>query len=281
MPPGVLSGGSSCDWGWADVSLTRVDAVTFDVGSTLLDDPEGESRKEERRALKHWLRSHGVVDKERRRRVLSLAGRAWSDSDAGTARVARQAADGIVDSLALRVTDGERARLRGLLAEIYRERPYHAAAGVADALCRLQEHGIGLGIVSNRGARPGRLMMQQLEANGLTGFFDPAAVIWSDEFGCSKPDPRIYLSCLHALGVSPERAAHVGDHMVKDVAGARELGMRTIRYAGIRDDDTDGPEADTVIFHYRELAPALGLSGSVPRLETRSLERSSAGRMHH
>ena len=244
--------------------LKPIDAVTFDVGSTLLDDPEGESRKEERRALKHWLRDRGVVDKERRRRVLSLTGRAWSDSDAGTARVARQAADRIVDSLGLRVTDGERARLRVLFAEIYRERPYHAAAGVADALRCLQEQGIGLGIVSNRGARPGRLMMRQLEANGLAGFFEPATVLWSDEFGFSKPDPRIHLACLAALGVPPERAAHVGDHKVKDVVGARQLGMTTIRYAGIRDDDQDGPEADTVILHYRELAPALGLSATAP-----------------
>lgn len=251
--------------------LRRIDAVTFDVGSTLLDDPDGASRRVERRALKHWLRGHGVVEKERLRGVLAAAGRAWSQSDSGTPRMARKAADSIVDSPGLRLTDGEQASLRGLMAEIYRERPHRAAEGAADALRRLQEQGIGLGIVSNRGARPGRFVMRQLEANGLAGFFASAAIIWSDEVGFSKPDPRIYLSCLLALGVPPERAAHVGDKKVKDVAGARRLGMTTIRYAGIQDDHKDGPEADTVIFHYRELAPALGLSGSVPRVKLGAL----------
>jgi HAD superfamily hydrolase (TIGR01549 family) len=249
------------------VSLTRVDAVTFDVGSTLLTDPAGESRPFERRALKKWLQSRGVVKKERLRGVLATAGRAWSEADVGTPRVAAKAADSIVASLGLQVTDGERARLRELMADIYRERPHCAAEGAADALRRLKEHGIELGIVSNRGARPGRFVMRQLEANGLADFFNPAAIIWSDEVGVSKPDPRIYLSCLRALGIPPERAAHVGDKKVKDVDGARRLGMTTIRYAGIRDDHKDGPEADTVIFHYRELAPALGLSGSVPKLD--------------
>jgi FMN phosphatase YigB (HAD superfamily) len=264
------------------VSLTRVDAVTFDVGNTLLGHPDGESIRVERRALKQWLQSHGVVEKERLRGVLAAAGRAWSDADVGTPRVAtKAAADSIVDSLGLQVTGGERARLRGLMADIYRERPRGAAEGAADALRRLKDHGIELGIVSNRGASPGRLVMRQLEANGLAGFFDPAAIIWSDEVGFSKPDPRIYLSCLRALGITPERAVHVGDKKAKDVDGARRLGMTTIRYAGIQDDHKGGPEADTVIFHYRELAPALGLSGSVPRLRTGSLERNSAARMHH
>jgi FMN phosphatase YigB (HAD superfamily) len=177
------------------VSLTRVDAVTFDVGNTLLGHPDGESIRVERRALKQWLQSHGVVEKERLRGVLAAAGRAWSDADVGIPRVAtKAAADSIVDSLGLQVTGGERARLRGLMADIYRERPRGAAEGAADALRRLKDHGIELGIVSNRGASPGRLVMRQLEANGLAGFFDPAAIIWSDEVGFSKPDPRIYLS---------------------------------------------------------------------------------------
>ena len=240
-----------------DLPLPGIDAVTFDVGSTLLEDPDAESRKVERRALKHWLRSHGVVEKDRLRGALASAGRAWSDADAGTPRVARKAADSIIDSLALVLTDRERASLRELMEEIYRQRPYYAAEGVADALARLEERGIGLGIVSNRGARPGRLMMQQLEANGLAGFFDPAAVVWSDEVGFSKPDPRIFSPCLSALGVPPERAVHVGDHKAKDVGGARQLGMATIRYAGIRDDEEDGPEADAVIFDYGELLSAL------------------------
>lgn len=254
-----------------------IEAVTFDVGSTLLADPNREERREESRALKHWLRDHGVVEKHDRRRVLTAASRSWSDSDVGTSTIARKAAESIVESLGVRLVESERQRLRSLLTEMYEDGPYYAAEGVRAALERLQRQGVALGIVSNRGARPGRFMMRQLEANGLAEFFDPAAVVWSDEVGFSKPDPRIYLSCLGALDVAPEHAAHVGDVKAKDVAGARDLGMTTIRYTGIRDDDNDGPEADTVISDYAQLEEALGLRPASLARRKRGLLSALAG----
>lgn len=184
----------------------------------------------------------------------------WSESpDAGTRRAGEEAANYIVASLGLRLTDRERTRLRSLAAGLTRERCYRPAEGAADALRNLWEQGIGLGIVSNRGVRSGRWMQRQLDASGLTGFFTEAAIAWSDDVGFSKPDSRIFLSSLRALGARPERAAHVGNKKAKDVEGARLLGMTTIRYAGLRDDEGDGPDADAVIFHYDDLAHALGL----------------------
>ena len=103
-------------------------------------------------------------------------------------------------------------------------------------------------------------MTLQLEANGLMEFFDRRAVIRSDEVGARKPDPRIYLACLRALGVPPNRAAHVGDVKAKDVAGARDLGITTVRYTGIRDDPNEGPEADIVLSSFEQLEEALGLA---------------------
>jgi HAD superfamily hydrolase (TIGR01549 family) len=237
----------------------RIEAVTFDVGGTLLADPKGDERRAEGRALKYWLREHGVEEKADRRRILAAASRSWSDSGLAGEEAAAKAADTIVDVLGVRVGESKRHALRTLLADIYDDGPYHAAPGIRPALERLARRGVKLGIVSNRGARPGRLMMRHLEARGLTEFFDPAAVVWSDEIGISKPDPRIFLCCLRALDVHPRRAAHVGDVRAKDVAGARELGMLTVRYTGVREDPKDGPEADVVLGHYEELEQALGL----------------------
>jgi FMN phosphatase YigB (HAD superfamily) len=236
-----------------------VEAVTFDVGGTLLADPKSEARRQESRTLKHWLKDHGIVDKDDRRRVLAVAARSWSDSDLEAARVAKKVADSIVASVRLPVVESERQSLLVLLTDIYQDGPYYPADGVHRVLRRLRRRGIALGIVSNRGARPGRLMTLQLEANGLMEFFDREAVIWSDEVGAKKPDRRIYLACLRALGVSPKRAAHVGDVKAKDVAGARDLGITTIRYTGIRDDPNEGPEADIVISSFEQLEEALGL----------------------
>jgi HAD superfamily hydrolase (TIGR01549 family) len=233
--------------------------VTFDVGGTLLADPRSEERRAERRALKYWLQEYGVEEKADRRRVLSAASRSWSDSDLDSDGAARKAADTIVELLGLRVVESKRRELRSLLENVYDDGPYRAAPGARAALGRLARRGIKLGIVSNRGARPGALMMRHLEANGLAEFFDPGAVVWSDEIRVSKPDPRIFLACLHALDVDPQHAAHVGDVKAKDVAGARNLGLRTIRYDGVRADPKEGPEADVVISDYGELEDALGL----------------------
>ena len=145
------------------------------------------------------------------------------------------------------------------MADIYRERPHHAPEGAASALRRLQEHGIGLGIVSNRGARPGRFVMRYLEANGLAGFFDPAAVIWSDEVGFEQPDP--HLPHLPACARGSTRAG--GPRRRPQGQGCRRrtsAGDDNDPLPGVRDDHDDGPEADTVILHYRELPPALGFS---------------------
>jgi putative hydrolase of the HAD superfamily len=237
-----------------------VEAVTFDVGSTLLADPKREEHKQQSRALKHWLKDHGLVDKPVRRRALAEAARAWSDRDLESTEAAVKAAERIIDSLRLEVVESERERLQALLADVYEDGAYSAAEGARAVLRRLKNQGVALGIVSNRGARPGRLMMRQLDANGLADFFESEAVIWSDEVGISKPDPRIHLACLKVLGVEPQQAAHVGDVKAKDVAGARELGMTTVRYTGIRDDRTDGPEADIVISHYDQLEQALSLA---------------------
>jgi HAD superfamily hydrolase (TIGR01549 family) len=238
---------------------SAIEAVTFDVGGTLLADAKREEHRQESRELKLWLKDHGLLDKEERRHVLAAAARSWSVSDLEEARVATKVADLIEASVPVPVAESERQRLEALLADIYEDGPYLAADGIHSVLHRLQERGIALGIVSNRGARPGRLMTLQLEAQRLTEFFDRKAVVWSDEVGASKPDPRIYLACLRALGVSPKRAAHVGDVRAKDVAGARALGMTTIRYTGIQDDPNEGPEADIVISSFEHLEEALEL----------------------
>ena len=241
--------------------MAPIEAVTFDVGLTLLFDPERELRKARRTALKRWLRYHKGLEKERVRSLLWSATRVWIESlEAGAHDAAARTAGHIVASSQIRVTDRERAQLQRLLEDVNREPRRLPVEGVRTALRDLKGRGVRIGIVSNRGANPSWLMMRELETTGLASFFERAAIAWSDEVGYSKPDPRIYLSSLRALGASPDRAAHVGDSNPTDILGARALGMKTIRYVGIRDDRRDGPEADVVIRHHYELAEALGFA---------------------
>jgi putative hydrolase of the HAD superfamily len=41
-----------------------------------------------------------------------------------------------------------------------------------------------------------------------------------------KPDPRIFIIALDALGIRPEQAWYVGDMPAIDVIGARDAGIR-------------------------------------------------------
>ena len=264
---------------WVSMRALPVEAVTFDVGGTLLADSRREERRQQSRALKHWLKEHGIRDKHDRRRVLAVAARSWSVSELGAAKVAERMADSIVMSLQLPAVESERQTLQELLTGIHQDGPYFAAPGARGVLRRLKSQRIALGIVSNRGARPGRLMTRQLEAHGLLEFFDREAVIWSDEAGASKPDPRIYLACLRALGVPAERAAHVGDVKAKDVAGARDLGITTIRYAGIRD-DPDKRRRGHGHFQLEQLDEALGLPSPAHARSRRRLLPEPANRAH-
>ena len=91
-----------------------------------------------------------------------------------------------------------------------------------EALARLRNAGLRLGIVSNSDGR----VEQALAAAGLRQYFD--VVIDSSIFGTEKPDPAIFHAALDALGVAPEDALYVGDLYEVDVVGARAAGMEAV-----------------------------------------------------
>jgi FMN phosphatase YigB (HAD superfamily) len=65
----------------------------------------------------------------------------------------------------------------------------------------------------------------------------------------------------HVLGVNPEHAWHVGNLRRTDVAGARALGMTSVRIRARHDDTSELPEADHVVVSHAELGRLLGLCG--------------------
>ena len=128
-------------------------------------------------------------------------------------------------------------------------------AEVVAVLPRLARH-YRLGLVSDTGIIPGEGLRALLERDGLLGYF--SALTFSDEFGRSKPYPAVFSTTLALLDTPPQQAVHIGDLRYTDIGGAQSVGMRTIRYAGVRDDDTPFcPDADAVIYSYSELEPLL------------------------
>jgi putative hydrolase of the HAD superfamily len=133
--------------------------------------------------------------------------------------------------------------VRSELYRLHRERHLWTGIqpGTADALTRLREAGLRLGVVSNSDGR----VDAALAAAGLRDYFE--VVIDSALVGVEKPDPRIFAAALERLDVPPGEALYVGDIYEVDVVGARAAGMAVAlvdphgRHAGL-----DVPTAPSV-----------------------------------
>lgn len=93
-----------------------------------------------------------------------------------------------------------------------------------DVLRALRGEGHRLGVLTNglRCTQRGKV-----EALGLGALVD-AVVYAEDHAPGGKPSPLCFAAILDRLGVSPARAVFVGDHVVKDVAGASAAGLSAI-----------------------------------------------------
>lgn len=70
------------------------------------------------------------------------------------------------------------------------------------------------------------LQREKIAASGLGSFFKAIAV--SGEHGIGKPRPEIFHRLLGELGVTPEEALMVGNSLERDIAGARNAGIRSV-----------------------------------------------------
>lgn len=96
--------------------------------------------------------------------------------------------------------------------------------GARDSLVRLRDH-FSLAVVTNG---PSELQWSKLRKFGIDELVDHVVV--SGDVGVHKPDPGIFEHLLRVAGVSAEGAAHVGDSMYSDVAGARAAGLTAVWY---------------------------------------------------
>jgi putative hydrolase of the HAD superfamily len=210
--------------GLAAGGLAGLNAVLFDLDDTLLDYSEGADRcwaeacaahapaagvdpvalAAALEAVKAWFWSD--PERHRRERVDMLG--AWRKIAA--AALARCGVAG--DGLAARLAEDFAARRRAA---------WRLFPDAVPALEALRRRGLRLALVTNGDAR---FQREKIARWGLARFFD--CIVIEGEFGCGKPDPRVFRHALASLGVEPARAWMVGDSLAWDVAGARAVGLR-------------------------------------------------------
>lgn len=160
----------------------------------------------------------------------------------------------VLDKLAARV--GFPAAWVPGLVERYRAHvPAIALApDAARALARLRGR-YRLGCVTNGWAAVQR---RKIEALGLATVLD--AVVVADELGRRhwKPSPLPFLRCCDRLGVGPAESVHVGDDPERDVRGARNAGIASVRLRRGGDDAGAGDvRPDFEVASLDELEPLL------------------------
>jgi putative hydrolase of the HAD superfamily len=96
---------------------------------------------------------------------------------------------------------------------------------VAETLERLRDAGIRTGLISN-GPRSLESFRTHFHLEGLI-----TVTVSSLDHGYMKPHPSIFLAALAAMQVSATEAVMVGDSLVHDVFGARQVGMRAVLLA--------------------------------------------------
>lgn len=95
--------------------------------------------------------------------------------------------------------------------------------GAIELLDSLKARGMRLALITNGAADSQRRSVRRF---GLEAYFD--CIVIEGEFGCGKPDERVFRHALASCGVEPVDAWMVGDDLEADIASPHRLGMHTV-----------------------------------------------------
>jgi HAD superfamily hydrolase (TIGR01549 family) len=127
----------------------------------------------------------------------------------------------LLESAGVRDQGDTASELATLYRETYQTRR-RAVAGAAALMSAVRRHA-RIAIVSNNVLDE---QQEKLFVCRLEQFVDELVV--SGEVGVSKPDPVIFQTAMHRLGVIAAETVMVGDSWIADVEGARAVGIRAI-----------------------------------------------------
>jgi putative hydrolase of the HAD superfamily len=227
-------------------------ALTFDFWGTLYENAY--AREDRLRLLDEVLARHGQPRTWEEMdaaysNALSVWDRVWRTEQRSL--TIRRWLNELLDHLGADLSEDAAADLGRAMQEIYLhdDRP-HPVTGAKDALAALAQQ-YALGLISDTGLTPGRVLRQVMRRDGLLTFFH--ALAFSDELGVAKPKPEPFLHTLDQLGAKPEEAAHIGDLPETDLRGARRVGMKAVLFLGVSEREDGRQLADAAFDDYSEL----------------------------
>ncbi|MDP9235942.1 MAG: HAD family hydrolase [Chloroflexota bacterium] len=201
-------------------------AIFFDMDGTILDWQTGMEESWLASCEAHRVASHSPVQVHeaiRTRRTWfwedsERAYRGRMDLNGSSRAIVRHAFSDLgldtVDDVAHRLADFYRSLRADAIS------PY---AGAIETLETLRARGIKMALITNGNAQAQR---QAVERFDLARHFD--CIIIEGEFGCGKPDERVFRHALDTVSCEPASVWMVGDSLEADIATPRRLGMHTV-----------------------------------------------------
>jgi putative hydrolase of the HAD superfamily len=238
-----------------EVRVAELKAITLDLWGTIFHPKDAEEKVERRRAmiLEALLEAGLEVDVPRLRGAYRAAHKIIEEN------VAKEFKDLgppgrwalLTQQLGLPLDAVPYSRIAAAYEDLTLDYLPPLMEGVEAAIERLHTR-YRLGLICNTGYTGGKILREVLKKYGLAHYF--GILVFSNEFGWLKPDPRIFHHTLDALASAPAEGAHVGDMEELDVDGAIAAGMLAVRYL------PEGPvetKADVVFHHWDEFEEKL------------------------
>lgn len=216
--------------------MTRIRAVTFDVGGTLIAPwpSVGHVYADAAASAGFPCDPHVLT-----RRFFAAWGRrldfSFDYSRATWRSLVAQTLGGLVPG----------AFLDEVFEDVYerfaRAETWRTFEDVRPAVAALRTRGVRLGLISNWDER----LRPLLQILGLASDFETTII--SCEAGCAKPAAAIFQQAARSFGLPPSAVLHVGDSPDEDVAGAIQAGLSAVLLRREPAGAGDGPAVGTLI----------------------------------
>lgn len=222
--------------------------VTFDLWETLIFDPPGKGAERRDRRIRLFQEALAELGHTRSLEALERAYRAgWERiAKAWEAHGERTVPEQICDWLELAECDlnlepETMQTLERVYVQPFVDEPAGLLQGSVETVMAAREAGFQVGLISNTGRTPGKVLRLTMEHYGLLEHFD--FTIFSDEARMRKPSPEIFHLAARNAGV--DTGIHIGDHANYDITGGRSAGWKTI-WVTAETDDPEGRHADLI-----------------------------------
>jgi len=211
--------------------------VTFDLWETLIFDPPGRTKQRGEYRLAIFERAlHDLGYRQGWERIEKV----WESC--GELTVPEQIREWLqFAECKLELTPEVMATLERLYVKPFVEDPAGMLPGAMETVAAARDAGYTVGLISNTGRTPGRVLRDGMAEQGLLELFD--FTMFSDEEVLRKPAAEIFHRAAKRAGV--ETGMHIGDHALYDIVGGRAAGWMTI-WVTANGNDPEGQAADFV-----------------------------------